>query len=224
VKQLRSTRSTKRDPARTRERSLAAALREFSLKGFSSARVDGIARHAAINKRMLYHYFGNKEALFREVLRRKIAQRVAWRDAAPLDPVEWLPYWFDVACRDLEWTRLLQWEALQMFERKIVDEKRRRRTVAQAVEQFHERQELGLLPKNLDPRHVLLSMVALTMFPISFPQLTKLVTGCSVFGERFVREYAEFLRRYAALLRPRSGLSRSLKAVVRVPPNKRKLA
>jgi len=32
--------------------------------------VDAIAREAAINKRMLYHYFGNKEALFREILRR----------------------------------------------------------------------------------------------------------------------------------------------------------
>src|SRR5256885_11222062 len=45
---------------------------EFAGGGFAGARVDVIARRARINKRMLYHYFGNKEKLFREVLRRKI--------------------------------------------------------------------------------------------------------------------------------------------------------
>ena len=64
-----------RDPARTQERILAAALNEFATHGFAGARVDAIARRARINKRMLYHYFGDKAGLFREVLRRKIAQR-----------------------------------------------------------------------------------------------------------------------------------------------------
>jgi AcrR family transcriptional regulator len=48
-----------RDPGRTRRRILAAALAEFSAKGFAGARVDAIARRAKGNKRMLYHYFGN---------------------------------------------------------------------------------------------------------------------------------------------------------------------
>src|SRR3989304_1481094 len=64
-----------RHPERTRDRILASALREFANKGFAGARVDVIARRARINKRMLYHYFGNKEGLFREVLRGKIQQR-----------------------------------------------------------------------------------------------------------------------------------------------------
>ena len=60
------------------QRILEAALQEFAAKGFAGARVDVIARRARINKRMLYHYFGDKEGLFREVLRRKIADRSAW--------------------------------------------------------------------------------------------------------------------------------------------------
>jgi len=192
-----------RDPQRTRERILAAALKEFSGKGFTGARVDAIARRAAINKRMLYHYFRDKEGLFREVLRRKIAQRVAWRHAAPMELEDWLPYWFGMTCRDLEWSRLLQWEALQGVGGRIIDEDRRRRSVAEAVEQFRRRQKLGLLPGNLNVRHVLLAMVALTMFPMAFPQLTSLVTGCSVFEERFQKEHTEFLRKLARRLRPR---------------------
>lgn len=54
----------KRNPAQTRERILAAAIEEFSRNGLEGARVDMIAERAGANKRMLYHYFGNKEDLF----------------------------------------------------------------------------------------------------------------------------------------------------------------
>jgi TetR/AcrR family transcriptional regulator len=58
----------KRDPERTRESILTAAVAEFAAKGLSGARVDQIAKRAGANKRMLYHYFGNKEALYLAVL------------------------------------------------------------------------------------------------------------------------------------------------------------
>ena len=77
-----------RHPERTRERILASALREFSDKGFAGARVDRIARRARINKRMLYHYFGNKASLFREILARKVRERSAWAVTAPDDAAE----------------------------------------------------------------------------------------------------------------------------------------
>jgi len=59
-----------RQPERTRERILEAATDEFSARGLGGARVDSIARAASVNKRMLYHYFGNKEDLFLAVLER----------------------------------------------------------------------------------------------------------------------------------------------------------
>ncbi|MGA7266432.1 MAG: TetR/AcrR family transcriptional regulator [Aestuariivirga sp.] len=57
-----------RDPEATRARILAAAKAEFARKGLGGARVDDIAARAKANKRMLYHYFGNKEDLFRITL------------------------------------------------------------------------------------------------------------------------------------------------------------
>src|SRR5213593_4761930 len=110
-----------RNPERSRERILTAAFQEFAARGFAGARVDRIASRAGINKRMLYHYFGDKEALFREVLRRKIEQRQAWGIATPDDPRESLPYWFHMACTDKDWIRLLEWEALQFGEGKLID-------------------------------------------------------------------------------------------------------
>lgn len=57
-----------RDPARTRRDILVAARAEFVEHGFEGARVDRIAERAGSNKRMLYHYIGNKEALYARVL------------------------------------------------------------------------------------------------------------------------------------------------------------
>ena len=58
----------KRNPEAARHRILAAALAEFSEKGLGGARVDVISERAGANKRMLYHYFGNKDDLFLVVL------------------------------------------------------------------------------------------------------------------------------------------------------------
>jgi AcrR family transcriptional regulator len=54
----------RRDPERTRARILEAARTEFARRGLGGARVDQIAARAGSNKRMIYYYFGNKEALF----------------------------------------------------------------------------------------------------------------------------------------------------------------
>ena len=57
-----------RDAEATRARILAAAKAEFAANGLGGARVDVIAERAQANKRMIYHYFGNKEDLFQVVL------------------------------------------------------------------------------------------------------------------------------------------------------------
>ena len=57
-----------RDADATQKRILAAAKKEFAKNGLGGARVDEIAARAKANKRMIYHYFGNKEDLFQVVL------------------------------------------------------------------------------------------------------------------------------------------------------------
>jgi len=64
----------RRDPARNQERILNAATAEFARYGLGGARVDRIAERAGANKRMLYYYFGNKEALFLAVMEASYAR------------------------------------------------------------------------------------------------------------------------------------------------------
>jgi AcrR family transcriptional regulator len=84
---------TSRDPEGTKAAILAAATREFMEKGFGGARIDAIAAHAKINKRMLYHYFGGKDALYLAVLEHTygaIRTAEAKLDLAHRDPEEGL--------------------------------------------------------------------------------------------------------------------------------------
>ncbi|MGA2852807.1 MAG: efflux RND transporter periplasmic adaptor subunit [Verrucomicrobiota bacterium] len=194
-----------RNPERSRERILAAALKEFAAKGFAGARVDFIARRAAINKRMLYHYFGNKEGLFKAVLRRKITECQARSEVLSGDPAESLAVWFEAVCHDTDWVRLLEWEALQEADQRLIDEKNRRAAVARGLERFRQRQARGQISAEFDPRHIMLATRSLTVFPAAFPQLTRLIMGRPVSDPKFQKEHAGFLRRFAAAFRPAQG-------------------
>jgi AcrR family transcriptional regulator len=73
VKATPKARERKRDPDRTKASILAAAVHEFSQRGYEGARVDAITKRAKINKRMLYHYFGGKDGLYLAVLEGRYA-------------------------------------------------------------------------------------------------------------------------------------------------------
>ena len=87
----KSAARVRRDPERTRARILEAARAEFARDGLGGARVDRITARAGSNKRMIYYYFGNKEALFLAALEsayehiRQAEQSLRLTD---LDPVE----------------------------------------------------------------------------------------------------------------------------------------
>ncbi|HVA81970.1 MAG TPA: TetR/AcrR family transcriptional regulator [Candidatus Binataceae bacterium] len=184
-----------RDPERSKERILAAALAEFSHHGFAGARVDRIAHRARINKRMLYCYFGDKHALYREIMRRRFALRAAQIERSPYADLEGAAtFWWRFGSADPVWMRLMGWEALDARARGTVCRAERSRAYARAVAQFRRFIERGDLNKQLDPRHVLLLNMALTGFPIAFPQLTRLVTGIGPGSRRFQSQWNDFLR------------------------------
>lgn len=80
-----------RDAGATREALLAAATDEFARNGFAGARVDVIAASAGVNKQLVYHYYGNKEGLYREALEavyahlREKERALSLADMAPVD-------------------------------------------------------------------------------------------------------------------------------------------
>jgi AcrR family transcriptional regulator len=77
-----------RDPEKSRANILQAARTEFARSGLGGARVDQIAKMAGINKRMLYHYFGNKDDLFCAVLEANYAHKRDSEKALELEQEE----------------------------------------------------------------------------------------------------------------------------------------
>jgi AcrR family transcriptional regulator len=57
-----------RDAERSQNAILLAARDEFAEHGLGGARVDRIAERAGLNKRLIYYYFADKDALFQAVL------------------------------------------------------------------------------------------------------------------------------------------------------------
>jgi AcrR family transcriptional regulator len=90
------TKTRTRDADATKARILAAAKAEFARLGLGGARVDEIAEKASANKRMIYHYFGNKEDLFVAVLEdayldiRTAEQELQLDDLPPDEAIETL--------------------------------------------------------------------------------------------------------------------------------------
>lgn len=195
-----------RDPERTQARILAAAEKEFAAKGFAGARVDAIARRARINKRMLYHYFGNKQELYREILRRKLLDPdhspYQYRGPEPGDLADLVVYFSRVAAENMDFVRLLEYEALTVGNGRVIAEEERRADEERSLDQLRRWQVEGWLPDDLDTGQLLLTFMGLSSFPVAFPQLTRLVTGLAPSDPEFQRQRVEFLHRLVKYLRP----------------------
>lgn len=99
----------------TRDRLLTAATKLFSAKGFAGASTDGIVRAARVNKRMLYHHFGDKDGLFQEVLLRQwqaFAICLAQALQGGLEAEAALDTLFDFVAQRPEFVRLAMWDGL----------------------------------------------------------------------------------------------------------------
>ena len=57
-----------RNPQKSAQKLLEAAIEVFAQRGPEAATVDQICKKAGLNKRMLYHYFGSKQQLYQQAL------------------------------------------------------------------------------------------------------------------------------------------------------------
>ena len=106
--------------ARSRHRIFEAAEALFAAKGYSATGVQQIADRAYINKRMLYHYFGNKRGLYDAVVQHNFTEILGQtvdagsRALAAEGPVVALAVvvreYFDALHTHPRYVRFMQWE------------------------------------------------------------------------------------------------------------------
>jgi TetR/AcrR family transcriptional regulator len=173
---------TTRDPEGTRRRILEAALREFSEKGIGGARVDAIAARADTNKRMLYHYFGSKDGLYRAVLQEGLAPQ----PAGAAEQENRLSRMHRRFATNPDWVRLLMWEALEQGTAdRIENEEIRREGLARYIETIRADQAAGVLSPDVDAEQLALTEIGIAIMPFAFPQLVRLVSGDPPSSRRF---------------------------------------
>ena len=126
------------------------------------------------------------------MLRQQLTARVTRAREAPGDRVDRLVARQQTHAQDRAWVRLLQWEALEMATG-APDDGERRQHYEEAVARVRAEQEAGVVPADLDAAQLVLTELALTLFPAAFPQLTRWITGRSVTDPEFVAERQAFL-------------------------------
>jgi AcrR family transcriptional regulator len=196
------TEPTSRNPEATRRRILSAALAEFASKGISGARVDRIAERARTNKRMLYHYFGSKDGLYRAVLNQRLSDRKPVAVGPGMDEADRMSVVFERLATAGDYVRLLMWEALERGARgRIENEEVRAESLAQHVRAIREAQDAGRVDPDLAPELLALAELALTAYPFVFPQVTRMLTGRRPDDAEFRAAYGELLRTIGARMR-----------------------
>lgn len=165
-----------RDAQATKHRILRAAFAEFTKRGFAGARVDGIAGRARVNKALLYQYYGDKEALFRNVLESKLAELGSLR-ADPDRLPEVAGDFFDFYASNPWLARLVMWEALDYGTKPVCNETERQQHFAEHVDDLRRAQRAGFVDPRLDPQHALFTLVGLVVFWFAAPQVARMISG-----------------------------------------------
>jgi TetR/AcrR family transcriptional regulator len=181
----------KRDPERTRERILDAALAEFAEHGFAGARVGAIAGRAGVNEQLISYYFDGKEGLYRTVQDRwRLTSAEASRPDVPIADV--IAAFLRLNVDQRSFARLLVWEGMADTGNDIVAPEP---YFTEMVDDLRRRQGAGEIAGDLDPPYVLLMLFAAVLAPTVIPQMARRFTGLSADSAEFQATYADQLRR-----------------------------
>ncbi len=197
-----------RDAERSRQRILAAALSEFAEKGFAGARVRAIAERAGVNSQLISYYFGGKEGLYDEIMRRwreqeaQMERRNAQHGLSFADLVD---AYVSAAREQPELIRVLVWDGLNQTTPasalKIEEAKE-----PPEVADLRGRQASGEIAADLDPAYLLIAIMGAAVAPVTIPQQIEHLCGVRADSPEFFDRYSEQIR---LLLRHMSGTPRT---------------
>lgn len=152
----------------SRQRILDTAIQFFSAKGFAGASVDEIVNAANVNKRMVYHYFGNKEKLFQAVLEAEYwrLEALEIKTLHPEEPIEKIisdivTAYFSFLQSNPEFVQLILWENLNQG-RNIAQMKvplSKSPMLDLLIQAVNTGKKNGTVRPEVDPQFLLISMI-----------------------------------------------------------------
>jgi AcrR family transcriptional regulator len=179
----------------TEERILEAAKKVFHTRGFDGARMQEIANEAGVNKALVHYYYRNKDNLFRAVFEAAFSQLVGkvneifFSDRPLTDKIEEFTRYYITFLSMNSFLPLFILNGLyekpeqlrEMLEkRQISPEKLMDRIRTQVKEELH---------IDIEPFHIYINILSLSIFPIVARPLIQGVFGFS--DEQISRFYSE---------------------------------
>ncbi len=168
----------------TEERILEAAKKVFLENGMAGARMQDIANEAGINKALLHYYYKDKEKLF-ELVFMSEGQKFFPKINRIFESEETLEKKFhdfvEEYVNELKLNPYLPWFVLNEINRdpegfllKIMTSENRPRPL-KFLQQIEKEIKSGNIRK-VDPRHVLMNLLSMTLFPfVAQPMITKIL-------------------------------------------------
>jgi TetR/AcrR family transcriptional regulator len=193
----------RRDPERSRERILGAAVEEFGEHGYAGARVGRIAARAGVNAQLISYYFDGKAGLYRALLSRwRTTVDETSRPDRPLDEVA--ADYVMLTKENRTWARLLVWEALGDSPPDHAEPERPAEPdfLVEQLAELRRRQANGEIAADLDPAHLMLALFAAAAAPTMLPQIARRIVGGDPDSEEFLVAYREQVARLVRHLAP----------------------
>lgn len=188
------------DSQATKDRILSAAAAEFAEHGVAGARVDRIAAAAAANKRAIYDYFGDKNALFAAVLAQLMGELAAAVPPAGEDLGDYAGRLFDYHRQHPQTLRLLLWEALELGDDAVPDEPGRTR-------HYHDKiraaADVDAGRDDAEARTLLFFTLGLVGWTLAMPQLRRMILDPDVDLQQLRGAVVDAVKALAAVHRPR---------------------
>ena len=182
---------------------LQAAVLEFSENGFNGTRMEHVAARAGCNKSLVYRYFGSKDGLFRAALKSKFERRSRVLDRIPGQIAEAMTIWFEETSRDRDFMRLVQREALNDDGGEVVEQEYRKDYYRKQIGLIRSLQHGGAISPKFDAPYLFLALLAIVVYPSTFPQITRLVTGKRFDSPRFRAGWNQMMAALADHISPR---------------------
>ena len=181
----------RRDAERTKQRILDAALREFADNGYAGARVRAIADRAGVNSQLISYYFGGKQALYGELIRRWFEHEAAIEEQ-DLSLADLVVAYLDAVFEQPELTRMFTWEGLSpAIPADLYPEPEGE---APEVTDLRRRQDAGEIAADIDPAYLLIAMMGAINTPVTMPQMIERICGLPADSDAFREVFAEQLR------------------------------
>lgn len=199
----------RRDPQKTRANILRSATSSFARSGFNGTSLQEILKQAKVNKRMVYHYYGSKEGLYRAVhihqwqdlsnwfaqtLFQDLSQGPSHQGPSELI-IKAIEVFNEFSATHQEFLRLMMWDGLEggKVSRSIWEDirgplYRQMETLVQSA------QDQGYIPRDLKVSHIIISFMGAILFYFGYASSLEDVFGADPLSSKALEERRKQIR------------------------------